>query len=246
MRLKDKVAVITGAGKGIGEAIARKFAIEGAKVVICDLNESDVVRVKEDLEAMGCDAMGYVADITQRGQVEAMAKEALTKYGTIDILVNNAGITKDAMFHKMSESQWDDVLEVNLKGCFHCAQSVVGIMREKGYGKIINISSTSRFGNIGQTNYAASKAGVVGLTRALAKELGPKGINVNAIAPGTINTDMFMAVPENIRQMSLFIIALKRFGTVEEVANVCLFLASDESAYVTGQVIHCDGGMFMP
>ncbi|MFZ5642678.1 MAG: 3-oxoacyl-ACP reductase FabG [Bacillota bacterium] len=246
MRLKDKVAIITGSGKGIGEAIARRFAMEGAKIVICDLNESDVERVKADLEATGCDVLGIVADITQRKQVENMVNMVMLKYGTIDVLVNNAGITKDVMFHKMNESEWDDVLKVNLKGCFHCSQAVVGTMREKGYGKIINISSTSRFGNVGQTNYAASKAGLVGLTRSLAKELGPKGINVNAVAPGTINTDMFMEVPENIRQMALYIIPLKRFGAVEEVANVCLFLASDESSYITGQVIHCDGGMFMP
>lgn len=175
-----------------------------------------------------------------------MIKEAVDKFGTIDILVNNAGITRDVMFHKMKEEDWDIIFEVNLKGIFYCTQAVVNIFREKQYGKIINISSAGRFGNIGQTNYSAAKEGIVGFTRALAKELGSKGINVNAVAPGTIVTDMYMQIPEHIREMMKIITPLARPGSPEEVANLCLFLASDESSYITGQVIHCDGGIFMP
>lgn len=246
MRLKDKVAVVTGAGRGIGRAIALKLSSEGAKVVICDISREDLEQVSAEVINNGGRVMAEVVDIADRSAVEMMIEKAILNFGTVDILVNNAGITHDVMLHKMNENDWDRVLDVNLKGCFNCTRAVMPIMREKGYGKIVNISSVSRFGNVGQTNYAASKAGIVGFTRAAAKEAGAKGITVNAVAPGSIMTDMFMAIPQNIRDLAKLITPLRRAGTVDEVAAVCLFLASDESSYITGQVIHCDGGMYMP
>lgn len=246
MRLKDKVAIITGAGKGIGAAIARKFAAEGAKVILVDRDESSVQAAADAINQAGGTAAAYPLDVTDRAAINKLAEEVVTKYKTIDILVNNAGVVRDAMLHKMKEEDWDTVMNVNLKGAFNMVQAVIGIMREKNYGKIINVSSASRFGNVGQTNYSASKEALVGFTRSLAKEAGSKGINVNAIAPGTIETDMYYGIPENIRSMMKLITPLGRPGQPEEVANLCLFLASDESSYITGQVIHCDGGIFMP
>lgn len=184
MRLKDKVAVITGAGKGIGAAIARRFAAEGAKLVICDLNEENIQGLVKEIEEKGGAALGFKVDVTDRAAIEDMIKQAVARFGTIDILVNNAGIVKDVMLHKMKEEDWDLVMNINMKGAFNMVQSVMGIMRDKSYGKIINVSSAGRFGNVGQTNYSASKEAIVGFTRSLAKEAGGKGINVNAIAPG--------------------------------------------------------------
>ena len=246
MRLKDKVAVITGAGKGIGAAIARRFAAEGAKLVICDLNEENIQGLAKEIEEKGGAALGFKVDVTDRSAIEDMIKQAVAKFGTIDILVNNAGIVKDVMLHKMKEEDWDLVMNINMKGAFNMVQSVMGIMRDKSYGKIINVSSAGRFGNVGQTNYSASKEAIVGFTRSLAKEAGGKGINVNAIAPGTIATDMYSGIPEHIRDIMKLITPLARAGQPEEVANLCLFLASDEASYITGQCIHCDGGIFMP
>lgn len=246
MRLKNKVAIITGAGKGIGAAIARRFAAEGALLSLSDMNPDTLNDVRKEIEDAGGQVIAMPVNVANRQEIDAMVRETVVRFGTVDILIANAGINRDALVHKMEEAQWDAVLNTNLKGTYYCIQSVVGIMRDKGYGRIISLSSTSRYGNVGQANYAASKAGIVGMTRAIAKEVGPKGVTVNAIAPGTIVTDMFMATPENIREMAKLIIPLKRHGTAEEVANVALFLASDESSYVTGQVIHCDGGMYMP
>jgi NAD(P)-dependent dehydrogenase (short-subunit alcohol dehydrogenase family) len=246
MRLKDKVAIVTGAAKGIGAAVAKKFAEEGAKVVLCDLNEAEVKKMEAEIVAAGGTVLGVIANVANRAQVDAMVQAALDKFGTIDILINNAGITRDAMLHKMTEEQWDQVLNVNLKGIFYCTQAVIPTMREKGYGKIVSISSTSRFGNIGQANYAVSKEGVVGFTRTAAKELASKNITVNAIAPGGIWTDMLAAVPDKILEMSKRGIPLGRFGSVEELANACLFLASDDSSFVTGQCLQVDGGTVMP
>lgn len=246
MRLKDKVAIVTGAGKGIGAAIAKRFAEEGAKVILVDRDENTVRETAAAITETGGIAAAYTADVTDRAAINKLIEDVIAKYEAIDILVNNAGIVRDAMFHKMKEEDWDLVMNVNLKGAFNMVQSVIGIMREKNYGKIINVSSASRFGNVGQTNYSASKEALVGFTRSLAKEAGSKGINVNAIAPGTIETDMYYGIPENIRSMMNFMTPLGRPGKPEEVANLCLFLASDESSYITGQVIHCDGGIFMP
>jgi len=246
MRLKDKTAIITGGASGIGACIVRTFAREGAWVVICDQQTDKAQELAAELKDAGMTARVQILDVSDQQQVEDMIKEVLAAWGTLDILVNNAGITKDALVHKMNDEDWDRVIKVNLYGSYYCIHSALPVMRDKGYGKIINISSISRFGNVGQANYAASKAGIVGLTRAVAKEVGGKGITVNAVGPGSIITDMFMSIPENIRELAKLITPLRRAGTVEEVANVCLFLASDESSYVTGQVIHCDGGMFMP
>lgn len=246
MRLEGKTALITGAGKGIGAAVARRFAAEGAGLIICDMNEEQIRQMEGEIVRSGARAAGFAVDVTDRSEVDRMINEALRQFGTIDILVNNAGIVRDAMIYKMTEAQWDLVMNVNMKGPFNMVQAVIGIMREKNYGKIINVSSAGRFGNVGQSNYSASKEGIVGFTRALARECGPKGINVNAVAPGTIMTDMYTAIPENIRDMMKLITPMGRAGTPEEVANLILFLASDEASYITGQVIHCDGGMFMP
>lgn len=245
MRLKDKVALVTGAGRGIGAGIARLFAKEGAKVALCDINRENLQQVTQELKTAGYECAGFELDVRNLKMVENVVKEIIDLFGTIDILVNNAGVTRDAVLHKMTEEEFDTVIDINLKGYFNCTKAVVNLMREKGSGKIINISSASRFGNVGQSNYSASKAGVVGFTRAVAKELGPKGINVNAIAPGTIVTEMYNAIPDHIKNLMNLITPLGRPGTVEEVANLCLFLSSDESSYITGQVIQCDGGMFM-
>jgi len=215
-------------------------------VVICDREEQKAHQLSAELTAAGFDSMVQIADVSDQKQVDAMFAAVVAAWGTVDILINNAGITKDVLVHKMNDEDWDRVIKVNLYGSYYCIHAAIPLMREKGYGKIVNISSTSRFGNVGQANYAASKAGIVGLTRAVAKEVGSKGINVNAVAPGSIMTDMFLAIPENIRELAKLITPLRRAGTVEEVAKVCLFLASDDASYVTGQVIHCDGGMFMP
>lgn len=246
MRLNGKVALITGAGKGIGASIAKRFAAEGASLILCDQSENLVQQMVADFGSDNTKVLCFTVDITDRDAIQKMVQTAVQQFGTIDILVNNAGILKDVMLHKMAEADWDRVMNVNMKGTFNTTQAVIGIMREKNYGRIINISSASRFGNVGQTSYAASKEAIVGFTRSLAKESGPKGINVNAVAPGTITSDMYWGIPENIREVMKLITPLGRAGTPDEVANLCLFLASDESSYITGQVIHCDGGIFMP
>lgn len=246
MRLNDKIAVITGAGKGIGAAVAKRFAGEGAKVVLLDREESHASQVAAAIKAEGGEAIAYQLDVTDRAAIGKVIDSVLDQFKTIDILINNAGVTRDVMIHKMKEEDWDLVMDINMKGAFNMVQAIIGTMREKSYGKIINVSSAGRFGNVGQTNYSASKEAIVGFTRSLAKESGGKGINVNAIAPGTIVTDMYYGIPEHIRDIMKLITPLARPGQPEEVANLCLFLASDEASYITGQVIHCDGGIFMP
>jgi NAD(P)-dependent dehydrogenase (short-subunit alcohol dehydrogenase family) len=246
MRLKDKVAIVTGAGRGIGEGIALRFAEEGAKVVV---NEADVNRTVEAIRGQGGKAVAVIGSVASREVAQKMVDTALKEFGTLDILVNNAGIIRDAMLHKMTDEQWDQVIEVNLKGTFLCIQCAARVMREKGYGKIINISSTSWRGNPGQLNYSATKAGVIGMTKTAAKELAPRGINVNVIAPGMIWTDMIKSMPpaivERMEKGLAFIVPLNRKGQPRDIANLALFLASDESSYITGQLIHCDGGMIM-
>ncbi len=249
MRLKDKAAIVTGAGRGIGEGVALRFAEEGAKVVVNDVNDTDVQRTVETIRARGGKAVAVTGSVASREIAQKMVDTAVKEFGTVDILVNNAGIIRDAMLHKMTDEQWDQVIEVNLKGVFLCTQCAARVMREKGYGKIINISSTSWRGNPGQLNYSATKAGVIGMTKTAAKELAPKGINVNVIAPGMIWTDMIKSMPpaivERMEKGLAFIVPLNRKGLPKDIANLALFLASEESSFITGQLIHCDGGMIM-
>jgi NAD(P)-dependent dehydrogenase (short-subunit alcohol dehydrogenase family) len=249
MRLKDKVAIVTGAGRGIGEAIALLFAEEGANVVVNDVNEADAKSTAEEIKGRGRQAKAVIGSVTVQGVVQRMVDTAVQEFGTLDILVNNAGIIRDARLHKMTEEQWDRVIEVNLKGAFLCTQCAARVMREKRYGKIINLSSAMWKGNPGQLNYSAAKAGIIGLTRTAAKELAPKGINVNAIAPGLILTDMLKSTPpailEQMQKNLAATVPLNRLGLPRDVANVALFLASDESSYVTGEVISCDGGLII-
>lgn len=249
MRLKDKVAIVTGSGRGIGEEIAIRFAEEGAKIVINDVNEADAQSAVKKIKDMSGQAVAVIGSVAQREIVQKMVDTAVKEFGTLDIIVNNAGITRDAMLHKMTDQQWDAVIDVNLKGVYLGIQCAAKFMREKKYGKIVNISSTSARGNAGQLNYAASKAGVIGMTRTAAKELGPKGINVNAIAPGMIWTDMMKNMPADaiarLDAMLPAIVPMQRKGAPRDVANLALFLASDESSFITGQLIHCDGGFIM-
>lgn len=249
MRLKDKVAVVTGSGRGIGEGIALRFAEEGAKIVVNDVDEANANAVVQKIKELGSDAVAVIGSVASREVVQKMVDTAVSVFGTIDIMVNNAGITRDVILHKMTDEQWNDVIAVNLTGVFYGIQIAARVMREKGYGKIINISSTSALGNAGQLNYSASKAGVIGMTKTAAKELGPKGVNVNAIAPGMIWTDMMKSMPPQVIQqmdaMLPYLVPLNRKGSPRDVANLALFLASDESSFITGQVIFCDGGMKM-
>jgi len=249
MRLKDKVAIVTGSGRGIGEGIVLRFAEEGAKLVINDVNEADANAVVDRIKAAGGKAVAVLGSVAERPVVQQMVDTAVKEFGTLDIIVNNAGITRDSILHKMTDEQWDPVIAVNLTGVYYGIQCAARVMREKGYGKIINISSTSALGNVGQLNYSASKAGVIGMTKTAAKELGAKGVNVNAIAPGMIWTDMMKNMPpETLKQMDMmlpFIVPMNRKGSPQDIANLALFLASDESSFITGQIIFCDGGMKM-
>ena len=249
MRLKDKVAIVTGSGRGIGEGIVLRFAEEGAKIIVNDVNEDDAKNVVDQVKAKGGQAVTVIGSVSDRATVQKMVDTAVKEFGTLDIIVNNAGITRDSILHKMTDDQWSAVIDVNLTGVYLGIQCAARIMREKGYGKIINISSTSALGNVGQLNYSASKAGVIGMTKTAAKELGAKGVNVNAIAPGMIWTDMMKNMPpETLKQMDMmlpFIVPMNRKGSPQDIANLALFLASDESSFITGQVIFCDGGMKM-
>lgn len=249
MRLKDKVAIVTGSGRGIGEGIVLRFAEEGAKLVINDVNEADAKAVVDKIKAKGGQAVYVLGSVAERAVVQKLVDTAVKEFGTLDIIINNAGITRDSILHKMTDEQWDPVIAVNLTGVFYGIQCAARVMREKGYGKIINISSTSALGNAGQINYSASKAGVIGMTKTAAKELGAKGVNVNAIAPGMIWTDMMKKMPPAVLQQIdatlPFVVPLNRKGSPRDIANLALFLASEESQFITGQIMFCDGGMKM-
>jgi len=248
MVLSGKVALITGSARGIGKAIALELAHHGANIVINDiLPKSEIDKTLEEIKKSGNMAIGIKADITVFDEVDRMTKEIINKFGKIDILVNNAGITRDALLIRMKEEDWDTVIRINLKGTFNCSKSVAKyMMRQKTTDKIVNISSViGLVGNIGQVNYAASKAGIIGLTKSIAKELASRNINVNAIAPGFIDTDMTKKLPEKVREGLQQQIPLKRLGTVEDIAKVVNFLVSDAANYITGQVINVDGGMVM-
>jgi len=245
MRLTDKVCIITGAAGGIGKVTALKFAANGAKVIISDLDNNKVQNTARELSEFGT-VMGFGADVTKPDEIKTMDDEVLKTFGRIDVLINNAGITADAQLVKMTGEQFDRVIEVNLKGTFNFTKEVVPSMIKAGKGKIINTSSVVGLsGNFGQTNYAASKSGVIGMTKTWARELGRKNINVNAVAPGFILTEMTMKMPENVLNMMKDKTPLNRFGTPEDVANACVFLASGESDFIHGAVISVDGGIIL-
>jgi len=244
MKLKDKVAVITGAAAGIGQATARKFASEGATVILCDRATDAVEQEASGLRAEGYAAAAYSLDVTDRAGIEALAADVMEKFGRIDILVNNAGITLDAKVTRMTEEQFDRVIDVNLKGVFNCTQAVIGAMLEQQSGVILNASSVvGIYGNFGQTNYAASKFGVVGLTKTWARELGPKGIRVNAVCPGFIETDILKTMPDKVLDGFRSNCWQRRLGSPKEIANVYAFLASDEASFVNGEAIEVSGGL---
>lgn len=243
-RLENQVAIITGGANGIGEATVKRFLEEGAKVVIADYDEVSGSALADRLETS--DVVFIQVDVGSRDSVKRLVEKTMEQFGKITILVNNAGITKDAMLTKMKETDFLDVLNVNLSGVFHCTQEVVPQMIEAGGGKIINTSSVSGvYGNVGQTNYAASKAAVIGMTKSWAKELGRKGINVNAVAPGFTMTSMVEKMPEEVIKKMTATIPLQRLGKPEDIANAYLFLASAESSYVHGHVLHVDGAIMM-
>ena len=245
--LKGKLAVITGASRGIGKCIATKFAKEGANVVInYRNNEEEALKVKQELEDLGSQVLVVKADVSELEQAENLIKEAKKEFGRVDILVNNAGITKDNLIIRMKEEDFDSVIKTNLKGAFNCLKAVTPIMLKQKYGKIVNMASVvGVVGNPGQVNYCASKAGLIGMTKSLAKEIGSRNITVNAIAPGFIDTDMTKILSDDQKKKILSQIPLNKFGNVEDIANVALFLGSENSNYITGQVIHVDGGMAM-
>lgn len=243
--LEGKTALVTGATRGIGKAIAIKFAEAGANVTFTYRQKNGAAEELEaTITAMGVSCKGYAADAADYAATEAVVKQIIADFGRIDILVNNAGITKDGLLMRMSEEQWDAVITTNLKSAFNFTRIIVPIMAKQRGGSIINMSSVVGVsGNAGQCNYSASKAGLIGFSKSVAKEMGPRGIRVNCIAPGFIQTDMTSALPEEMREAWAKSIPLRRGGTPEDVANVALFLASDLSSYVTGQVINCCGGM---
>ena len=245
--LEGKTALITGAARGIGKAIALKFASEGCNIAFTDLNIDDnALKTQSEIESYGVKAKGYASNAANYEETHKVVEEIAKEFGRIDILVNNAGITKDGLMMRMSEAQWDAVLNVNLKSAFNFIHAVTPIMMKQRNGSIINMSSVVGVsGNAGQCNYSASKAGMIGLAKSIAKEVGSRGIRANCIAPGFIITDMTNALSEEVKEQWAKQIPLRRGGTPEDVANVATFLASDLSSYVSGQVIHCCGGMNM-
>ncbi len=246
MRLVNKVALVTGGARGIGREIALLFAREGADIVIGDVNLQEAEKTCRDIEALGRKALSVELDVTSFLKVEAAINKILDKFTKIDILVNNAGITKDGLMLRMSEPDWDAVIAVNLKGTFNCIKAASKVMIKQRSGKIVNIASIiGIIGNPGQANYSASKAGIIALTKTSAKELASRNININAVAPGFIQTEMTAKLPDELKQKMLGAIPLNKFGTPGDVANLCLFLVSEESSYITGQTIIVDGGMVM-
>ena len=242
-RLEGKVAIVTGGAQGIGLATVRKFVDEGAVVALCDVRQEGVDQAVHALSADGA-VSGYVVDVTRRDQVDAMVSSVKKKHGHIDVLVNNAGITLDARLQKMTDEQFDKVVAVNLKGTYNCARAVVDTMVEQGSGVILNASSVvGIYGNFGQTNYAATKFGVIGFVKTWARELGPKGVRCNAVAPGFVATTILSTIPHKVLEQMTERVPLRRLGTPEDIANVYAFLASDEASYINGAVIEVAGGL---
>lgn len=245
-RLQGKVAVITGAARGIGKGTAEKFLSEGAKVAIWDLDETAGNRTLGDFKTRGYDCRFYKVNTTQLDAVERAAAQVAADYGTIDILVNNAGITRDASLKKMTPEQWQQVIDVNLTGVFNCTKAITPYMVSKGWGRVLNAASVvGIYGNFGQTNYVATKAGVIGMTKVWAREFGRKGITVNAVAPGFIQTEMIETVPQEVLDSLIAKTPLNRLGKIEDIANAYLFLASEEASFITGTTISVDGGLVM-
>ena len=243
MRLKGKVSIITGAGQGIGQATAVKFAQEGAKVAVCDINEATIQETISKIAELGGESAGFVIDVTDKESIARMVEGVMAKWGRIDTLVNNAGIVQDAQFRKMSDDQFDRVVDVNLKGVYNCTKAVVDIMLEQNSGCILNASSiVGIYGNFGQTNYAATKFGVIGMVKTWARELGRKGIRANAICPGFIHTPILASMPDKVVKMMEDRVPLGRLGQPEEIANTYAWLASDEASYINGAVIEVSGG----
>ena len=245
MNVDGKIAVVTGAGQGIGRTIALSLAERGAHVVVSDIRQDLADNVIAEVEALRCTGLSRAVNVAILKECEELMKAAVDRFGRIDILVNNAGITRDMVLLRMTEQQWDDVITVNLKGTFNCSKSALRYMFRQKSGRIINIASvTGAMGNPGQANYSASKAGVMGFTKAVAREYADRGITVNAVAPGFIATAMTDAIPEKDRDLLIAQIPSKRLGTPEDVAALVCFLASDYAGYITGQVIHINGGLY--
>lgn len=240
----DKVALVSGAGRGIGREIALELAKAGCTVICVSRNKSSCGSVAEEIRACGGKAESFAFDVSDSGQVKEKCAEILKKYGAVDILVNNAGITRDNLLMRMSDEEWNAVISTNLSSCFYLSRNLVRAMMGKRWGRIINISSVSGIaGNAGQANYSAAKAGIIGFTKTLARELAARNITANAVAPGFIETDMTAKLPENIMEAAKAAIPLKRFGKPDDIARVCAFLASEEASYITGQVISVNGGL---
>lgn len=246
MVLKDKVAIVTGGGRGIGKEIAMVLAGEGCNLALCDVNPEVLASTQKEIEGLGRQCLTGIVDVTKSDQVESFIQKTLDKFQKIDILVNNAGITKDTLLVRMSEQDWDAVLGVNLKGAFNCTKAAAKVMMKQRDGRIVNMASIiGLIGNAGQANYAASKGGLIAFTKTVAKELASRNVRVNAIAPGFIQTDMTAKLPDNVKNEMLKHVPMGKMGTVRDVANLALFLVSDDSSYITGQVITVDGGMVM-
>jgi len=246
MSFSGRVTIVTGASQGIGEAIALELAREGTELVLIDVQKEKLEEVAQRIGEKKGRAVSYYSDVSRLDQVEKIIESIIQKHKKIDHLVNNAGITRDNLLMRMKEEDWDSVLAVNLKGVFNLSKTVIRHMISKRYGRIVNLSSVvGLMGNAGQSNYSASKAGVIGLTKSLAREVASRGITVNAIAPGYIATPMTDTLPDSVKKTFVDIIPMKRFGTTEEVAHLVKFLLSDDAAYITGQVVSINGGMLM-
>lgn len=244
--LVGKFAVVTGAARGIGEAIAQRFFDEGvSKIAVLDIDLESAEKTAKSIDPTGKVVIGLACNVADKLEVHSVFSTIHDLFGRIDILVNNAGITRDSMFHKMSDQQWDDVINVNLLGIYNCCKAVIQEMRNNKYGKIVNLASVSAFGNIGQVNYGASKAAVIGFTKCLAKESASNNITVNAIAPSYVETEMMKAVPEKVREKFLEAVPAKRFAEPSEIASVVAFLSSDDSSFVNGECIVVSGGSYM-
>lgn len=243
-RFKDKVVVVTGAGQGFGEQFSKDFLAEGAKVAMLDIQADKVKETAARLDPTGASTLAGEIDVSDPDSVKKAFEKVYQEFGHVHVLVNNAGITRDAMFHKMTLDQWDQAVKVSLYGTFYCSKEVINGMRDQEYGRIINLQSMALAGNIGQTNYGAAKAGIGGLTKSLAKEVGRKNITVNGIAPGLMNTDIVKTVPEDILKQQIAAIPMQRMGEPEEASAAVLFLASEEAGYISGQTLFINGGLY--